>query len=257
MIVKCGGTLFNMKLGTFAPCLNKPSCLVGVEVTKMGKDKKYSLVGTNNRFHNKIITEEIIQKGGEDRYPINEFIDILSSKFKSPPETFIIYRNGESSFQNKTIVEDEIAPLRKHLEELEKKTGGKHKCAFVLTSKQAELKFFQKQQGGLNNPRSGLIIDEVVTTPNSYEFYLQPQFVNQGTATPTKFTVKMDTTDLNIEELQEITYFMCFYYWNWAGAIRVPSVLKYSEVLHKFASINLGKEPKKINDRIKNSPFFI
>lgn len=255
MVVKCNGRLYDIKLGEMSESMTKRSTVIGVEVVKHGRGKKYSLVGTVNKLHNKITTEEIIRDDKDrDCFPINTFINRLITGAKEM--TIVIYRNGSNSSQTKNIIDEDILPLRMHLNNL-KKEGINVTCAFIITNKLIDVKFFMVDGSNLNNPKSGLCVDDHIISPGSYEFYIQPQYVNQGTATPTKFQVLMDDTSMTLEEIEQITYYMCYYYWNWAGAIRVPAVLKYSEVFSKFSSTVFNQNDSGVKDEIKNSPFFI
>ena len=54
---------------------------------------------------------------------------------------------------------------------------------------------------------------------DKYEFYIQPQYVNQGTATPCHYQVLYEDRDLvnednnlKLEELQIISFYLSFYY---------------------------------------------
>jgi aubergine-like protein len=258
MVVKCKGRLYDMSLGEVCPTMNLKSTVLGVEVVKSGKFKKYSMVGTMNKFHNKIITDEVLRDPGDKAcFPINNFVDNILSQTGFKEATIVIYRNGSNSSQTKSIVDEDILPLRMHLDNLKKK-GYAVTCAFIITNKLIDVKFFAVDGNNLNNPKSGLCVDDHIISPGSYEFYIQPQYVNMGTATPTRFQVLMDDTKMSLEEIEQITYYMCYYYWNWAGAIRVPAVLKYSEVYSKFSSTVLSNaNDLPVKDNIKNSPFFI
>ena len=103
------------------------------------------------------------------------------------------------------------------------------------------MKFFEtKQNNSYSNPNSGLVVDEKVTQSSKFEFFLQPQFVNQGTATPSHYQVMYydksnnDEDNLKIEILEKLSFYLTFYYWTWAGAIRVPSFLKMSSTALDF-----------------------
>lgn len=263
MIVKCGGFLYKIKLGDISNSFKRPSVVIGLEVTKSGRDsKKYSFVATLNSSHNKLMAHEEIFEGKECKKALPNFIDKLIASFSKKPELFVFYRTGSNQSQNKVIKDEDIIPLKKHLLRLsDKDPEYKPKCIFILANKMNDAKFFQSDRpsdlNSMQNPKSGVCIDQVVTVsnPDFYEFYIQPQFVNQGTATPSKFTVMLDDTDLKIEEVQLLTYHLCFYYWNWAGAIRVPAVLKCSEVLNKYTASNL--EEITLTDKIKQTPFYL
>ena len=72
---------------------------------------------------------------------------------------------------------------------------------------------------------------------------MQPQFVNQGTATPCHYEVLYQDIDeknpeknMSIEELENLSFQLSFYYWTWSGAVRVPGVLKLSTTAIDFYS---------------------
>ena len=105
---------------------------------------------------------------------------------------------------------------------------------------------------GLNcvyeNPDSGLLITDKVVDSANFEFYIQPQKVTQGTATPTAFHVAYGT--MNCPELiPKLTFDLCFLYSNWRGPVRLPAPLKYAE---KLAKVKIG-----LNERLKNTLSYI
>ena len=79
-----------------------------------------------------------------------------------------------------------------------------------------------------------MIIDGV-TNRNFFEFYIQPQEVTQGSATPTCFHVAYG--NLNFPEMiPKFTYDLCHIYSNWQGTVRIPNVLKCAEKLSKMSA---------------------
>ena len=110
-----------------------------------------------------------------------------------------------------------------------------------------DLKFLEKAgNSGYANPKSGLCVDTSVTEKDKYEFYIQPQFVNQGTATPCHYQVLYEDKDekeensmLKMEQLELLSFYLSFYYWTWAGAIRVPGALKLATTAMNFFSKHL------------------
>lgn len=63
---------------------------------------------------------------------------------------------------------------------------------------------------------------------------MSPHQVTQGTCTPTQFNVIYNTTNLSQDEIYKITFYSCFGYYNWSGAVRVPAPLQY---VHKLADL--------------------
>lgn len=98
------------------------------------------------------------------------------------------------------------------------------------------------------NPDPGLLICNGITDSEIFEFYIQPQKVNQGTATPTNFHLAYGTMSCP-ELVYKLTYDLCYLYCNWRGPVRVPAPLKYAE--------KLAKVIPKLNDKTKNGLFYI
>ena len=67
------------------------------------------------------------------------------------------------------------------------------------------------------------------------EFYIQPQEVTGGSATPTCFHVAYGNLDF-AEKIPKFTYDLCYIYSNWQGAVRVPNVIKAAEKLSKMTA---------------------
>ena len=128
------------------------------------------------------------------------------------------------------------------------------KFCFISVNKKTDSKFFEIENGNIKNPREGTVIDTTIVNPDIYEFFMQPQFVNQGTANPSHFIVLYDTTGIPLETLEELTYAMCFYYWGWNGAIRLPAVLKFAEKANKFSKEYLDGYA---HEKLRNTTFYI
>ena len=120
---------------------------------------------------------------------------------------------------------------------------------YICCNLKCDMKFFEysdnKGTKTFGNPKSGLIIDESVTQKNKFEFYIQPQFVNQGTATPSHYqvmcTYQHSDDILKLEQLERITFYLCYYYFTWSGAIREPGILKMTETALDFSGKCFGE----------------
>ena len=125
-------------------------------------------------------------------------------------------------------------------------------------NKKTELKFFQinnSNNNDLKNPPSGTVIDTDIINDDFYDFYIQPQYVNMGSATPVHYHCLFDSTNMPLEIMESITYKLTYYYWNWSGPIREPAALKFADTCNNF--IGKIKSGENINDKLKNSPFYI
>jgi hypothetical protein len=95
------------------------------------------------------------------------------------------------------------------------------------------------------NPPSGCIIDRDLVENQSaenkgrFDFFLTPSSATQGCILPTHFFVPKNSSDLSKIDLEHLTYALCYYYFNWAGPIKVPAPCQYA---HKIAEyfMNIG-----------------
>ena len=196
--------------------------------------------------------------------PISNFMETALSEYfrvhKRFPGGVIIYRQGISHGQ-KNYLKTEIEQLHRIFNgESEKKCFKeiKIKYYYVLVNKKPTLKFFEKDsynkrnrnndKGIYDNPDSGLLICDKLISSDKFEYYIQPQKVTQGTATPTCFQVEYGTMNCP-EILPKLTFDLCFLYSNWRGPVRVPAPLKYAE--------KLAKSKAGVNDAIKTTLSYI
>ena len=75
------------------------------------------------------------------------------------------------------------------------------KFTYVIVSKKINTRFF-KMDSVPTNPPSGTIVDDVVTLPERYDFFLVSQSVRQGTVNPTSYNVIKDTSGLKPNHIQ-------------------------------------------------------
>ena len=209
-------------------------------------------------------TTVTIEDYDNTQFPISNFMEIALAEYfkcnKSFPEGVVIYRQGISGGQ-KNYLKTEIGQLHKIFGGESDKPWLKNlkiKYYYVLVNKKSSLKFFEKDtynkknrnndKGIYDNPDSGLLIYDKLINSDKFEFYIQPQKVNQGTATPTCFQVEYGNMDFP-EILPKLTFDLCFLYSNWRGPVRVPAPLKYAE--------KLAKSKAGVNDAIKTTLSYI
>ena len=213
--------------------------IVGVDSSHIKKKGTgVAMVATINDsftdFYNK---EEIIKEKDNKQeglqYCVSSFIEEAVEVFKKnnkneKPKGIIIYRQGVS-LQQKEFLKTEIAQIDNTCE-----TQG-ILYYYVLVNTKTTFKFFEKSNKTYSNPGPGLLIIDGVTNRNFFEFYIQPQEVTQGSATPTCFHVAYG--NLNFPEMiAKLTYDLCHIYSNWQGTVRIPNVIKAAEKLSKMTA---------------------
>ena len=257
--IKMGGTNFYIDFyGENILKKGKVYLVCGLETRQINGETHYSLTSTTNSNLNKMITtfKKCKNVREEKEKALGELMDSALIGLKAaphPPDYIILYRQGGNYIQNKKLAENEVPMFLKSLnarkasDENFKKYNPKF--IYVCCNLKGDLKFFEKGNGRFANPKSGLCVDSSVTQKNKYEFYIQPQYVNQGTATPCHYQVLYEDRDtineennLKMEELEMLSFYLSFYYWTWAGAVRVPGALKLASTAMDFFSKHLGNK---------------
>ena len=223
------------------------------EINKEIKDRKFMVIGvdsSHNRkrtgvamiatindsftdFYNK---EEIIKEENKSKLQfcvssfIEEAIVAYNKKNKELPKSIIIYRQGVSLHQKQQLKEEII--------QIEETCKTKNVLFYyILVNTKTTYKFFEKdkKKEEYYNPESGLLVLDGVTNRNYFEFYIQPQEVTGGSATPTCFHVAYGNLDFP-EMIPKLTFDLCHIYSNWQGTVRIPNVIKAAEKLSKMTA---------------------
>ena len=261
---KIGGVSYRVD---FDPAIiNRKLMIVGVDSSKSELDgvkcQSVSFCATLNDNFTKYTHKKLNASEGEitnTNLPIANFlVQALTEYFnlnKSFPKELIIYRQGVSQGE-KQYTEREVRAIHKLLSgssDVKAFEGLVIPYYYILVNKKTSMKFFDMgKTRGLNcvyeNPDSGLLITDKVVDSASFEFYIQPQKVTQGTATPTAFHVAYGNMSCP-ELIPKLTFDLCFLYSNWRGPVRLPAPLKYAE--------KLAKVKTNMNDRLKNTLAYI
>ena len=118
---------------------------------------------------------------------------------------------------------------------------------YILVNTRTTFKFFEKNGDHYINPGAGLLVINGITQQDKFEFYIQPQQVTGGSATPTKFHVAYG--NMNFPEIiPKFTYDLCHIYSNWQGTVRIPNVIKAAEKLSKMTVKSTQEE---LNEKLK------
>ena len=239
--------------------------IIGLDSKYVKKKTTYSMTSTKHPKLNVFITQEETcnnsikeEKNNTLKKMFRNAIEELKkAKCPKSPDYIILYRQGGNEIHNKRLTVNELDNFIEVLNELKEKNKDDNnfnykntKFYYICCNLKSNLKFFEVNENtnintNMNtytykNPKSGLIVDDNVTQKDKYEFYIQPQFVNQGTATPCHYQVMYydkdpdKEKDLKKENLEKLSFYLSFYYWTWSGAIRTPAMLKMSSTALDF-----------------------
>ncbi|XP_050672859.1 piwi-like protein Siwi [Leptidea sinapis] len=157
------------------------------------------------------------------------------------PGTIFIYRDGVGDGQIPYVSSHEVAEIKKKLTEIY--GTPQFKLAYIIVSKRINTRIFVDRGRSGENPRPGTVIDDVVTLPERYDFFLVSQNVREGTIAPTSYNVIEDTSGLPPDRIQRLTYKLTHMYFNCSSQVRVPSVCQYAHKLAFLAGNSLHSPP--------------
>ncbi|CAI2383823.1 unnamed protein product [Moneuplotes crassus] len=139
------------------------------------------------------------------------------------PKNVIVYREGANESRKELITMFEVTGVKQVFKSLDIDA----KLAYLLVCKRVNVKLFRESRGGFENSHPGTVVNSGITEDEK-EFFLISQKTLQGTATPTHYINCYDDTSITPAEIHELTYKLCFTYFNVSGSIRVPSLVQYA-----------------------------
>jgi aubergine-like protein len=163
---------------------------------------------------------------------------------KEYPKRIFFYRDGVGEGQVKQVFDHELKKIQQIIGGCEE--DEKPKLTFIIVSKRINTRFFAPMSQGPKpflNPPSGTVVDDVVTLPERFDFFLISQSVRQGTVNPTSYNVICDESGLKPEHIQKLTYKLCHLYYNWTGTVRVPAPCQYAHKLAFLCGESLHNAP--------------
>ena len=229
--------------------------IVGVDSSHIkGKRTGVAMVATiNTSFTNFYNKEQIFEEEKNEQFLfcVGAFIKEAIAQYSKLndnklPGGVIIYRQGVS-LQQKDYLTKEALGIKEVCDE------NKILYEYILVNTKTTYKFFESKKNSYVNPDAGLLVLNGVTNRNFFEFYIQPQQVTGGSATPSCFTVTYGNLGFP-EILPKLTFDLCHLYSNWQGTVRVPHVLKSAEKLSKMTAKYTRQE---MNEKLKTGQAYL
>ena len=231
---------------------------VGVDSSRFDKRTAVAMVSTldNNftNFYNKetIINEEEKESYESYKFCVSSFLDkeaIPAYEKKNggkKPKNIIIYRQGVSDNILDVLKEEiwQIEQVCKNNDIL---------FYYILVNTRTTFKFFEIHKMGYCNPGAGLLVIDGITQSDKFEFFIQPQQVTGGSATPTRFYVAYGNMDFP-EIIPKFTYDLCHIYSNWQGTVRIPNVIKAAE---KLSKITVKSTKEELNEKLNKGQSYL
>jgi aubergine len=162
------------------------------------------------------------------------------------PERIIFYRDGVGEGQVMGICQPEIDQIKATCINL---GIPETKLMYINVCKRINTRIFGGDIGAFKNPQPGTCIDAGIVDSGMYEFYLISTMAKQGLSGPARYTVLYDAIGESPDNIELLTYKLCYTYYNVSGSIKEPSAIRYA---HRLAALigergGRNKEPPTVN----------
>jgi eukaryotic translation initiation factor 2C len=138
------------------------------------------------------------------------------------PTRVIVYRDGVASGQFEQVREYEVKAIKKAAENLKTKI----QLSVIVVQKRHHVRLFptnERETDRSGNCVPGTTIDRGITHPIEFNFYLQSHSGIQGTSRPTLYHVIHDDSKMSSDQVQKLSYDLCFLSERATRSISFPS----------------------------------
>uniref|UniRef100_A0A8C4TBM8 Piwi-like RNA-mediated gene silencing 1 n=1 Tax=Erpetoichthys calabaricus TaxID=27687 RepID=A0A8C4TBM8_ERPCA len=250
MNCKMGGELWSVEIPL------KQLMIVGIDCyhdTTAGRRSIAGLVASLNQGMTRWFSKCTIQRPGQEiidglKYSLQVALKAWFRHNNCLPSRIIVYRDGVGDGQLQSVVSYEVPQFLECIKALGEDYNPK--LSVVVVKKRIGARFFAKIDGKLSNPPPGTVVDNEVTRPEWYDFYVISQAVRIGSVSPTHYNVVYDTSGLKPDYMQRLTHKLCHMYYNWSGIIAVPAPCQYAHKLAFLIGQSIHREPNPNMDEL-------
>jgi len=243
MNAKMGGEPWSVKL-SFQD--NKMVMIMGYDVyhcTERKNESVGALVASTNMRMTKYYSQVSFHKN-KSELAVNlcedtkKCLDAFKKANGCLPERIILYRDGVGEGQIQYVLESEVSQMR---DAINSEYGDleEPKFTFIVVTKKINTRYLGVGKV-VTNAIPGTVLDNTVTLPERYDFFLVSQSVRQGTVSPSNYNVVYDNSDIKPDMLQGLTYKMCHLYFNWSGTVAVPAPVQFAHKLAYLTGVALA-----------------
>jgi eukaryotic translation initiation factor 2C len=243
---KLGGVNHTVELKKMAP-LDAQTILFGIDVTHPSpgsSDSAPSIAGvvasvdaTFSQYPASMRTQE----GRKEMVTQLEEMIIERLKFwqernqQKLPNKVIVYRDGVSEGQYRTVIEQEYPCFKKAFDKLYGAEKKHPKISIVVVGKRHHTRFYPTQEadtdGRTGNPKPGTIVDRGVTGEKLFDFFLLAHQGLQGTSKPAHYVVLKDEIKLGADQLQNLTHSLCYTFARATRSVSLCPPAYYADLL--------------------------
>lgn len=210
----------------------------------------------------------------------------------SLPENVLVCRDGVSEGQYDLIIQDELPKIRQACDEVYSPATTKQglpRITIIVVGKRHHTRFYPTRSEDADrsfNPQNGTVVDRGVTQACNWDFFLQAHTAIQGTARPAHYYVVYDQIFRDpailsrwnhktpADALENLMHDMSYMYGRATKAVSICPPAYYADLVcdrarrylsgvfdsdaaSSVGSVGINQNMVKINDRVRDTMFYI
>ncbi|RHZ49420.1 hypothetical protein Glove_521g37 [Diversispora epigaea] len=237
---KIGGKNFQLADEDMGFLADIPTMLIGADnshPSALCKVKK-SICGVSGSMDSSLTT--YVGRSSVQKVLFNPFVenleemiyDLLKNYYdrnQKLPQRILYYRSGLNNNQFRDVLNIECISLKAAF--ARSYQSSMPTLTYIIAEKSQHTRFLPENPEDADqfgHPRSGIVVDRGITIKQEFDFYLQSHPSSNAQSRPTHYHVLYDENNFNSEELQSITYKLCFLSSSCTHAISMPVCISYA-----------------------------
>ncbi|CAF3078686.1 unnamed protein product, partial [Rotaria sp. Silwood2] len=164
------------------------------------------------------------------------------------PNKIVFYRDGVDEGQYQKVLDNEVNKI-KNACRLVYGDRPLPKLTFIVVKKRHNTRFFLYDGKQTMNVQAGTVIDQNITHPSQFDFYLCSQAAIMGTSRPTLYHVLHDDIGFSSDDVQQLTYWLCHTDMRCTKSVSIPSPVHYAH-LAAYGSRSLNFDDDRVTDNV-------
>jgi eukaryotic translation initiation factor 2C len=141
-------------------------------------------------------------------------------------------RDGVSEGQFAQVLDKEVPNIIEILKEIAGGKGWQGKLTVVVASKRHHIRAFPSRDDAdqKGNPLPGCLIEQDVTMPHEFDFFLYSHIALQGTSRPVHYTILRDDANHSPNVIQNMIYEHCYQYMRSTTSVSMHPAVYYAHL---------------------------
>ncbi|CAF3351794.1 unnamed protein product [Rotaria sp. Silwood1] len=145
------------------------------------------------------------------------------------PNKIVFYRDGVDDGQYQKVLDNEVAKIKQAFRTIYINRT-QPKLTFIIVKKRHNTRFFVYDGQSTKNVEAGTVVDQQITHPSQFDFYLCSQAALMGTSRPALYHVLHDEIGFTSDEIQQLTYWLCHTDARCSKAVSMPAPIHYAHL---------------------------